>query len=177
MLTFRGTDIQKSDHDGSGVLPYRSHLFQFTSFTYRKTSGITPNYSGIMPYEISISQKRNLMFLRSILTLRNSIYTFLFTTLMIWRSTFTIQENTPINSLPSNKMPRRNYPLQDNIPTKRKTHTKNFHQNSIKRNCIASSQKKSRTSFYCRSIFLHCNAFVLSQYNPLISKKSSFNTV
>ncbi len=90
MVTFRGTDIQKSDHDGSGVLPYRSHLFQFTSFTYRKTSGITPNYSGIMPYEISISQKRNLMFLRSILTLRNSIYTFLFTTLMIWRSTFTI---------------------------------------------------------------------------------------
>ena len=97
MVTFRGTDIQKSDHDGSGVLPYRNDLFQFTSFTYRKTSGITPyyssimpNYSGIMLYEISISQKRNLIFLRRILTLRNSIYTFLFTTLMIWRSTFTI---------------------------------------------------------------------------------------
>src|SRR5690606_41554225 len=68
-------------------------------------------------------------------------------------------------------MPRRNYPLPNNIPTKRKTHTKNFHQNSIKRNCIASSQKKSRTSFYCRSIFLHCNAFVLSHYNPLIFQK------
>lgn len=90
MVTFRRADIQKSDHDGSGFSPYRNDLFQFTSFTYRKTSGITPDYSSIIPYEISISQKRNLMFLRSILTLRNSIYTFLFTTLMIWRSTFTI---------------------------------------------------------------------------------------
>lgn len=90
MVTFRGTDIQKSDHDGSGVLPYRNDLFQFTSFTYRRTSGIMPDYSSIIPYEISISQKRNLIFLRSILTLRNSIYAFLFTTLMIWRSIFTV---------------------------------------------------------------------------------------
>src|SRR5690606_61298 len=142
-----------------------------------KTSGITANYSGITPYEISISQKRNVMFLRRILTLRKSLYTLLFITLVICRSTFPLYHITPVNSLPVDMLLLITCPLQDNIPTKRKTHTKNFHQNSIKRNCIASSQKKSRTSFYCRSIFLHCNAFVLSQYNPLISKKSSFNTV